>query len=345
MSGSAYVFQRDHGGANNWGEVAKLTAADAAAGDLFGISVALHGDTALVGARLDDDGGAQSGSAYLFERDQGGANNWGEVNKLTAAGAGGGEWFGQSVALESDRAVVGALDLAATGSAHVFERDHGGAGNWGEVVRLTPSDGVAGDQFGFTVALSGDAVAVGANATDGVGAAYVYDRDQGGAVNWGEVARLDAHDGAAADSFGRVAIAADVVLVGAPGSGGGGAAYTFGRHQNGPDQWGQRVRFEASNGASGDRFGHWVGLSGSAAVIGAPDSDAQGLDAGAAYVFDGVTVQPTPPEEAKLVAADGASGDAFGRVVSVAGDTAVAGATGDDDLGPASGSAHVFDRD
>jgi hypothetical protein len=343
--GSAYVFQRDQGGADNWGQVAKLTAADAAAADLFGISVALSGDRALIGARLDDDGGAQSGSAYLFERNVGGADNWGEAKKLTASGATGGEWFGQSVALAGERAVVGALTTASIGSAHVFERDHGGSGNWGEVADLTPSDGVGGNQFGFTVALSSDTVVVGANATEGVGAAYVYDRDEGGAGNWGEVARLDPADGAGGDSFGRVAIAGDLVLVGAPGSGVAGAAYTFGRDQNGPDQWGQMARFGASGGASGEQFGHSVGLSGSAAVVGAPDCAAQGLDAGAAYVFDWITAQPSPLEVAQLTGHGSSPNDGFGWSVQVDGDTVAVGANTDDEIGNAAGAFYVFGRD
>ncbi len=83
-AGAAYVFQRDQGGAGNWGEVKKLTASDAEAGDRFGVSAAVSGDTAVVGARSE---GSEAGAAYVFHRDEGGANNWGEVKKLTASDA------------------------------------------------------------------------------------------------------------------------------------------------------------------------------------------------------------------------------------------------------------------
>ena len=88
-SGSAYIFYRDQGGADNWGQVKKLTASDGAANDYFGFSVSISGDTAIVGAYGDDDNGVNSGSAYIFSRDQGGADNWGEVKKLTCQRWGG----------------------------------------------------------------------------------------------------------------------------------------------------------------------------------------------------------------------------------------------------------------
>ncbi len=78
-SGSAYVFARNQGGQGAWGQVFKLLASDAASGDQFGISVSLDGDVAVVGAVNDDDAGTSSGSAYVFSRNQGGPDNWGQV--------------------------------------------------------------------------------------------------------------------------------------------------------------------------------------------------------------------------------------------------------------------------
>jgi len=83
--GSAYIFAKDQGGVNNWGEVKKITASDAAAFDAFGQSVSISGDTAIVSAVGNDDAGDFSGSAYVFAKDQGGVNNWGEVKKITAS--------------------------------------------------------------------------------------------------------------------------------------------------------------------------------------------------------------------------------------------------------------------
>jgi len=105
-SGSAYIFVRDEGGVDNWGEVAKLTASDAGVFDAFGAQVAISGDTTVVVAFGDDDAGGSSGSAYIFERDQGGVDNWGQVAKLIASDAAVLDFFGRSVSVSGDTAVV-----------------------------------------------------------------------------------------------------------------------------------------------------------------------------------------------------------------------------------------------
>ncbi len=124
-SGSAYIFGRNEGGADNWGQVAKLTASDAAGGDMFGFSVSISGDIVIVGARGTDDAGFGSGSAYVFGRNEGGSDNWGQVKKLTASDAAAGDVFGFSVSISGDTVIVGArLDDDAgneSGSAYIFE--------------------------------------------------------------------------------------------------------------------------------------------------------------------------------------------------------------------------------
>ena len=239
-AGAAYIFQRDQGGAGNWGEVKKLTASDAQADDQFGQSVAVSGDTAVVGASLEDAGGSNAGATYVFQRDQGGAGNWGEVKKLLASDAQGGDFFGISVAVSGDTLVVGADGGAAGGTlggaAYVFQRDQGGADNWGEVKKLLASDAQGGDRFGSSVAVSGDTAIVGAvfENAGGVqaGAAYVFQRNQGGAGNWGEVKKLTASDAELGDRFGEsVAVSGGTTVVGArfedAGGGAAGAAYVF----------------------------------------------------------------------------------------------------------------------
>jgi len=114
--GSAYIFERDQGGVNNWGEVAKITASDEADFN-FGYSVSISGDTVVVGARGDAVISSNYGSAYIFERDQGGVNNWGEVAKITASDEVDFN-FGYSVSISGDTVVVGAL--ANPGSAYIF---------------------------------------------------------------------------------------------------------------------------------------------------------------------------------------------------------------------------------
>jgi len=155
----------------------KLTASDAAAGNVFGNSVAVSGDTAVIGALDDDDAGSLSGSAYVFTRS---GTTWMQQAKLTASDAAERDRFGRSVAVSGDTAVIGAnLDFfisKTSGSAYVFTRS---GTTWSEQAKLTASDGVTGDFFGTSVAVSGDTVVVGAGGTGGsgdtaTGAAYIF---------------------------------------------------------------------------------------------------------------------------------------------------------------------------
>ncbi|MEI7900681.1 MAG: FG-GAP repeat protein, partial [bacterium] len=126
-AGAAYLFERNAGGTNAWGQVAKLTAADKAASDYFGCSVSVAGDVALIGAFEASPGGViRAGAAYLFERNAGGTNAWGQVAKLTASDKAAEDSFGRSVSVAGDVALVGA-DYASpggvdyAGAAYVFE--------------------------------------------------------------------------------------------------------------------------------------------------------------------------------------------------------------------------------
>ena len=215
-SGSAYVFDRDEFG--TWSETAKLTASDGAAGERFGYSVSISGDTMVIGAYVDDDNGSGSGSAYVFERD--GAGTWSETAKLTASDGAVGDRFGRSVSISGETVVVGADydddNGSDSGSAYVFERDAKGA--WPETAQLTASDAAVGDRFGRSVSISGETVVVGADYDDDngsdSGSAYVFERDAKGA--WPETAKLTASDGAEYDYFGvNVSISGETVVAGA----------------------------------------------------------------------------------------------------------------------------------
>jgi hypothetical protein len=309
LQGSAYLFERNAGGANNWGEVKKLTASDGALGDEFGFSVGISGDTIVVGALGDDVGGnAGQGSAYLFERNAGGVDNWGEVKQLFASDGAASDNFGVSVAISGDTIVVGARlhkvgSNVVQGSAYIFERNAGGADNWGEVKQITASDGEAFDQFGFSVGISGDTIVGGAseNAVGGnnqQGSAYVFERNAGGANNWGEVKKLTASDGAAIDLFGRsVSISGDTIVVGViaddvGGNANQGSAYIFERDAGGANNWGEVTQLTASNGTGDDQFGTSVAISDNAIVVGAPRDDFSGVvNSGSAYLF----VSDCPP--------------------------------------------------
>jgi hypothetical protein len=318
-SGAAYIFSRNKGGADNWGEVRKLTASDATAHDLFGHSVSISGDTVVVGAIGDDDGGNGSGAAYIFSRNKGGADNWGEVRKLTASDPAGFLLFGDSVAISGDTVLVGVGGQAffyGTGSAYIFSRNKGGADKWGEV-RILHSDPAGDDYFGCSVAISGDTAVVGAKRDDDrgsdAGAAYIFSRNRGEADNWGQVRKLTASD---AENFGdSVAISGDTVLVGADysddGGSGAGAAYIFSRKKGGVDNWGQVRKLTASDPADFLFFGDSVAISDDTAVV--------GDDAGAAYIFSrnkgGID---NWGEWRKLTASDaGISTNGFGQSVAV----------------------------
>jgi hypothetical protein len=355
-AGAAYVFQRDAGG-DNWGEVAKLVASDAEAGDYFGYSVAVSGEIAIVGAYGEDAGGSAAGTAYVFQRDVGGADNWGEVAKLVASDAEAGDYFGYSVAVSGDVAIVGGYGEdewgSAAGAAYVFQRDWGGANNWGEKKKLPASDAGAGDSFGYSVAVAGDIAIVGAYGEDAggsdAGAAYVFQRDNGGTDSWGEVKKLVASDPQAADYFGvSVAVGGDNAVVGATyederGSAAG-AAYVFQRDVGGSDKWGQVKKLMADDAEAGDHFGSGVAVGGDI-MVGAAGEDAKGSDAGAAYVF-GEDMGGTDNwgQVEKLMASDAQAGDFFGASVSLVegGGTAFAGAYFEDARGSDAGAAYAF---
>jgi hypothetical protein len=298
-SGSAYIFERNQGGADAWGQVAKLIASDAAADDQFGRSVAISVDTIAVGARWDDDNGSASGLAYIFERNQGGADAWGQVAKLIASDAAAGDEFGTAVAISGDTIVAGARwdDDAgnASGSAYTFVR----SGNaWEQIQKAAAADAATDDQFGWSVAISGDTAVVGAYLDDDggneSGSAYVFERNQSGADSWGQVAKLTASDPAADDQFGwSVAISGDTVVVGAylddDGGSDSGSAYVFERNQGGADTWGQVAKLTASDDAADDNFGWSVGISGDTVAVGAVWDDDGGSDSGSAYIF-GLTI-------------------------------------------------------
>ena len=187
-SGSAYVFTRDTAGdlASSWTQFAKLTAGDGAAGDYFGRSVSIDGDTMVIGAYADDDDGTDSGSAYVFTRDTAGdlASGWTEVAKLTADDGAGGDWFGISVSIDGDTVVIGSQRDAdngiESGSAYVFTRDTAGdlASSWTQFAKLTADDGAGYDYFGVSVSIDGDTMVIGAykdsHIANDVGSAYVF---------------------------------------------------------------------------------------------------------------------------------------------------------------------------
>ncbi len=199
-------------GTGSWAEQDHLTEGGGGDTDLFGYSVAISGDTVVIGSNGDDAPAHDQGSAYVFTRS---GTAWLLQQKLSASDGAVSDVFGWSVAISGDTLVVGAqgddAPAADQGSAYVYTRS---GTVWSLQQKLTASDGLAADAFGWSVAINGDTVVVGAKADDAfIGSAYVFTRS--GTV-WSEQQKLTASDGATGDVFGSsVAISGDTVVVGA----------------------------------------------------------------------------------------------------------------------------------
>ena len=188
-------------------QTAKLTASDGAASDYFGYSVAISGDTVVVGAYYDDIGAnTDQGSAYVFVKPESGWADMTQTAKLTASDGAASDYFGSSVAISGDTVVVGAYydDIGANadqGSAYVFVKPASGWADMTQTAKLTASDGAADDYFGNSVAISGDTVVVGAYDDDigsntDQGSAYVFVKPANGWADMTQTAKLTASDGA-----------------------------------------------------------------------------------------------------------------------------------------------------
>ncbi|MHC4445137.1 MAG: choice-of-anchor D domain-containing protein [Planctomycetota bacterium] len=349
-AGAAYIFVRDPA-TGAWSEQQKLLASDGAAGDRFGVSVCVDGDTAIVGAEREDENGTDSGSAYVFVRNPA-TSTWSEQQKLLASNGEEDDDFGKSVAVSGDIAMVGAdredengLD---SGYAYVFVRDPA-TGNWSEHQKLFASgDAPSSDLFGYSVSMSGDSAIIGAwYDRNSYGAAYVFVRDPA-TGDWSEQQKL-LPTGTTRGWFGyNVSISGDTAFVGAMEDRDkglrAGAAYVFVRDPA-TGVWSGRKLF-ASDAVADQYFGVSVSISGNKAIVGASYDDDKGDKAGAAYVFMRDPGTGDWTERQKLVASDGAAYAYLGWSVSSSGNTVIAGAYNDVGSGDGSstwsGSAYVY---
>jgi hypothetical protein len=304
-----------------------LAAHDAGLGDQFGYSVAVDGNTAIIGARLDDGAGSNAGAAYLFDVATGE-----QLFKLTADDAADGDEFGCSVAINGNTAIVGAWKHngggADAGAAYLFDVTTGK-----QVLELTADDAAEGDRFGVSVGIAENAAVVGAHYNDDAGlnsgSAYLFDVTTGG-----QLFKLTASDGAMAEYFGyAVGISRNTAIVGAywDGSAGSraGSAYLFD-----VETGDELFELTADDAAPSDIFGFAVGISENIAIVGARFDDPAGSGSGSAYLFDVVTGEQTN----KLSADDAAEFDYFGYSVAISGDKCISGAPAADDAG----AAYIF---
>jgi len=286
----------------------------------FGHSVAVSGDTAVVGSTFNGPMGQFTGAAYIFVRN---GSSWSEQARLSDDNP----FFGGSVAISGETVVVGAIADPGTssGAAYVFVRD---GSSWSLQAKLSPADSSLLNPvpFGGSVAIDGDTAIVGHTDSfgGGPGTAYVFVRS---GSSWSEQARLFASDGEVWAAFGSsVAISGDSVAVGARyRQDFRGAAYIFARSASG---WAEQAQLLAPDGEWGDHFGASVAISGGTAVVGAigADQPGTGWNTGAAYVFQ--RIGSSWLQQAELQAADGKEGDGLGRSVALSGDTLTVGAVG-----------------
>jgi len=312
--GAAYVFTTS---GFTWTQQAKLTASDGAAGDQFGVSVAVSGPTAIVGA---SGSASNQGAAYIFTL---AGTTWSQQAKLTASDAAGSDQFGGSVSLSATTAVAGAAGKSgSTGAAYVFINS---GTSWTQQAKLTASDGVNGDHFGASVSVSGDTALAGAPIKNckffcgtsraiGSGGAYVFARS---GSSWSQQAELASSDGGPGDGFGSsVAVSGTTAIVveNYNESFLKGAAFAFVRSGS---NWTQQAKLAASDLVVGDGLTS-AAVNGTFALFGAPGKNG---GQGEAYAF--VQTGTIWTQQAELKASDATSADSFGSAISVNGDTAL----------------------
>ncbi|HJO25614.1 MAG: hypothetical protein CMK00_02625 [Planctomycetes bacterium] len=333
----------------------QLLASDGGSLDEFGAAVSLGSGLALCGGPLaDNGGGVDAGAAYLFDADPTGATPGVELALLMAADAAPGDNFGEAVSVSDGLALVGAPWAYAggqySGAAYLFDGDPASPTLGVQLKRLSPSGGSFFDAFGHGVALGGKLALVGTPYSHfGAGSVYLFDADRASATFGTQLLEIPAPPGASGTAFGlSVALDGGLALVGAShGTGavaGAGCAYLFNANPASPTFGHELIKFQASDGADHDLFGFSVALADGLALMGAHRDDDLGPRSGSTYLFDANPLSSTFGQELlKLTAPDGVQDDSFGYSVALASGQALVGAWRDDDGGPNTGSAYLFD--
>ncbi len=340
--GAAYVFTAPASGWSHARQAAILKAPRGQSEEAFGRSVAISGNTIVIGAPFREVGRhTNQGAAYVFVKPVSGWRSTMPTAKLTASAGAGHEFFGESVAISGNTVLVGAPGRrvgkhAAQGAVDVFEAPRSSrAPTPRQLAELTAPDGQANDAFGISLAISGQTAVAGADQhrvgeTAHQGVAYIFAKPATGWRNARETAQLADRRGEERELFGRtVAIWQNIVLVGAPDRAGEqpeqGAAYVFVKPAFG---WAgtltQTAELTASDSGKGDEFGGALAISGGEIAIGAPaHAIGKSTEQGTGYVF----VKPvtggwrTATETDELIAKDGTEGDKLGLSVALSGST------------------------
>ncbi len=340
-SGSVYVYTRT---GTVWSEQQKILAADASEGDDFGDSVALWGDTLVVGAPGVDASGINAGAVYVFTRT---GTVWSQQGaRLLPSNIGANDCLGGSVGLESDLLVAGArfhdgTSLFDSGSAYVYSR----AGTtWTEEAELEASDATSFDRFGTSVHAGTNRVVIGSPHDDAPGlnsgSAYVFSR--AGTV-WSQEAKLTPTGASGSDEFGTsVSLDASRIVVGAPFADRTtvtpGAAFVFERAGT---VWTETATLMSIDLDGNDRFGHSVDNRSGTIVVGASMDNHLGVTMGSTYVFEQTGTSWV--QEAKVLPFAGGFQDEFGQSVSTDGNSIAVGSwRREDTAGVEQGAGYAF---
>jgi hypothetical protein len=354
--GAAYIFERDPTSPNGWRQAAALTPDPAVPQERFR-RAAISGDTAVV-TLVTESNRVDLPIGYVFQRNHGGANAWGRVAALYHTDPSPIQPLPNSVAISGGTILVGTIALpngvpsAALpgGVAYLFGRDKDGPNMWGQVARLTRSHDeddatTLHDDFGESVAISGTTAIVGATGvSDARGAAYIFARDQGGADQWGQVAKLTPNKEVIGNfwQFGQsVGISGNTAIVGAAPRGEGedrNIAYLFERDASGT--WRERAHQIFLDG--GGRNG--VAIDGNVAAVGSTNGEGRRPHSGIVHVLErnqgGANAWG---ETLTLGASDGEAFSVFGESVSISGSMLLVGDPNGDLRQSNTGAAYVCD--
>ena len=332
--------------ANSFATQTIILSKDSQAEDYFGYSVAIDGNTLLVGAhKVDIADEKDAGAAYVYVL---GDNGWHQQAKLVAEPFFVGDTLGGNVALKSDMAMLGAMRRddkgKDSGAVISFVRQ---SNNWQQKQIITAPDAKQGDAFGQSISLTENYLVIGAPRKDALGedsgAAYIYKREDD---VWHYQTKIIANDGKKGDLFGiSVAIDGNTILVGADlhdeKAENAGAVYVYVLDKG---AWEQEAKLVASDAGKTDIFGVRVALSNNTALISArrDDIDGVGVDAGSAYIFE--RKGRTWTQKIKLTSPDGEADDRFGRGVALSADRAIISAMNHDSNGTNTGAMYVYEK-
>ncbi|MCK5147316.1 T9SS type A sorting domain-containing protein [bacterium] len=337
-AGAAYIYKYD---GTEWLLQQKIIAGDGVEDDLFGYSVALSDEYAVVGAPWVNAGSDKAGAAYIFKRQ---GTIWNQQAKLVADDAGEDNRLGINVAIDGSYAFAGAFfdddHGPRTGSAYVFKRD---GETWAEQQKLLASDAAENDWFGVAISVDGEYAAIGARTDDNenginAGAVYVFNRD---GETWTEQQKLIAGDGGYDDRFHKCVLNGSQLVIGAYSDDvfgiNSGSVYLFERSGT---TWTEQIKFIAPGGAPRDEFGRNLDFDGHRIVVGAFYDDNNGINSGSVYTYvhDGSSWNC----EMKIIASDGAGNDWFGRPVAIDSEHLLVAAKLNDDMGINSGSVYAY---